>query len=145
MEEQKLKHDEKGKYEMADKPKVLGIVALGLIRGIFGTIFAIVQINAINEVIDNPLYEVQSWALPASYFVLGLSIFAFISAVLIWRYKRWGLYFGVASFGGDFIIGIILSLATGTFGGALGFVIDAIILRSIYKYLTSHPETTFFT
>ena len=90
-------------------------------------------------------YEFEGWITPALYAWLGISVFALVAALLIAMYKRWGLYFGLIAFGGDIVLGVLVVLTLGAAGGWLAFVLDAVIVYYIYKYLTSHPETTYFT
>ncbi len=136
---EKAKHEEVGQ-----KPRVWGIVILGFIRGVLSFF---ISINTLNEIQDLERLgaEFPPLLTPIIYLVLGLAVLVFVSSILLAMYKRWGLYAGIVSYGGDLALGGIMLLMFGSLGGGvLGFVIDAIVLRYLYQWLTQHPQTTYF-
>lgn len=86
------------------KPRVIGIVIVLFLKAFLLGFLTLTSINQINEVIDNPAYIVESWALPLNYALFAIAIASFVAAVLIFTYRRIGLIIG----GGFIVIELII-------------------------------------
>ena len=122
------------------KPRVLGLVGVLFLRGVFTLYIAFTNIQAINQ--SPELYE--SWALLLYYLLGAMGVVLFISAVLIAMYKRLGLILGAGTSILDAVLAVLLFVA-GYGIAPLGLVMTALILYYIFKYLRNEPEKSFFT
>lgn len=135
---EKAKHGD----EVVKKPRVLGIVGLLFLRAILVGFLTLMNINQINEVIGNPAYIVEDWALPLNYALFAFAVASFVAAVLIGAYKKMGLWIG----GGLIVIDLIIAgllLLGGQPPSPLGIIINFAVLYYINKYM-SPPESEFF-
>ncbi len=141
-----MNQEEFGEKPKGDKPRVLGIVGIGILRGVLSVISGMNTLQEIDRISSS---RVPGWLAPAIYLGLALAVITFIAAILIWRYKRLGLQLGAVGFGGDAIVALAMvtlqSDVTIPFSGLiLPLAIDFIVLYYIYKYLTSEPEKDYF-
>jgi len=124
------------------KPRVVGIVGLLIIRALLVGFLTLMNINEINEVIDNPAFIVESWALPLNYALFGFAVASFVAAILIGAYKRNGLILGGVLIVIDLAIAGLL-LLSGQPPSVLGVLVNFAVLYYINKYM-SPPESEFF-
>ena len=122
------------------KPRVIGIVVILLLRSAFTFFIAYTNIQAINQ--SPELYE--SWALPFYYFLVAMGVALLIAAVLIAQYKRLGLILGAGTSIVDVVLTVLLFIA-GYGASPLGLAVSALILYFLFKFLRNEPEKTFFT
>lgn len=135
---------EKSKHDASEKPRVIGIAGLLILKGLLTGFLTVSSIQEINSVLNNPDYIVESWALPLSYGLLAISALLVLAAVLIFMYKKVGLYLGGALIVLDLAL-LVFSIANGTSSFGLALVIDGLILYYIYRYVTQEPDKLFFT
>jgi hypothetical protein len=126
------------------KTRVIGIVGLMIIGGLQEVIQDVNQLLAANKINASGL-QGYDWVAPLAYVGLILGALELISAVLIFFYKRIGLYIG----GTIFLIGLIVTAtqflgASLDWGAIISVVIDLTVLYYVYIYLTRDPERSFF-
>lgn len=125
------------------RPRVIGLVGIALLRGLF----TLYQTAGSLDVVNNAR-NVPGWVAPLLYLSIGLAVLSIIAAVLIALYRRWGLYLAVVAFGVDLALLVILFVAgqvVFNVGLALNVAVTLLVLYYVYKYLTQEPEKSFFT
>ncbi len=128
----------------AGKTRVIGIVGLMIIGGIQELVQAANQVLAANKIGASGL-QGYDWVAPLAFVGIALGVIELVAAILIFRYRRIGLFIG----GTIFLIGLIVTAtqllgASLDWGAIINIVIDLAILYYIYIYLTREPEKSFF-
>jgi hypothetical protein len=128
------------------RPKVRGIAGLNLLTSIVGILYGVLALGIILEA-NGSGTELNRAA--ASNAITGLIFFplgiiCFVSAILIFRYKRLGLYLGAVPYGVYILIDAISTL-NGRSPNFLSLVVSIAALYYIYKYLNEEPAKSFFT
>ena len=137
---------EKPKRDMpvVKKPRVFGVALLLIAKGVLSLIMSLYNLSEIFKLMNNPLYEVYSWAIPLNIFLIGFSIASIFAAILIWRYKQFGLVLGGIVILIDLALGVLAMAANSSnVGSAMLFNLWAIYY--IYKYLTDSEKNQFFS
>jgi hypothetical protein len=131
-------------YTKSDRPRVRWIIILGLLSA---GLTVIAGINNIDLIQANP-ERYKDFALPLTYLGLVMGIVGILAVLLIWRYKRLGLYLGVAVWGLDLAMRAFFFVA-GELKPGLPYLIATLLIVLLFyyilKYLLSYPEKLFFT
>ena len=136
---------EKPKRISDEKPPVRSVVGLLLLRGVLMIAFSIRGIVAANMLLDDPATIVSRCVLPLHAVLLLFGILDLITAVQIGRYRRSGLVLGLVVMTAEVLVASLLSVVLqGTFTIGFGFWLNLWALYVVWKYLTQHPQKTFF-
>ena len=128
------------------KPRVVGIVGLGIIGGVANLLEGIALLALIAAASAKSGESVPMWVTLTAYLIVGLGVTALLVAVLLLMYKRIGLILAAMTFG----IGLLLNLysaLSGSFSVIVGvsIVIQLAVLYYVRRYLMREPERHFFT
>jgi uncharacterized membrane protein (DUF2068 family) len=146
-EQQIAKEYAAGEYKdgiTTKKPRVIGLVGLGIVKGALGLIMGYNNLQLLAEMQQKEGFIVYDWVQPLLYATLAMAVLSLIAAIGIAQYRRWGLMLGLVAFGLDTVLGIG-AILLGTVPNVIALVINVIALIYIYRYLNNPEESDFFT
>jgi hypothetical protein len=119
------------------KPRVIWMVILSFIGSVLGFCGGIPLLGLI------AVSDITAFG----YVMMVLGVISFVSAILLLRYKRVGLYLAAVSHIGTVLI-FVYFVASGSnafLSPLYGLPFDAAVLYYVYVYLARTPQKTFFS
>jgi|GEM_PF-4226349 len=92
--------------------------------------------------------EIEStvWLESVAIISLALPVMILLAAGFLLFHKRWGLYLGIVALSLMLLIGMANLFSPGIYGLLPMFwILDALTVYYLYRWMTKHPQTTYFT
>src|SRR5947208_822743 len=131
------------------KPRVIGIALLSVIGGVLSIIGGVALLGLISAANAGatPDTAVPGYVTILAYVTIILGVIDILAAILLFMYKKLGLYLARLSYciAVLFTIYNIGSQNTTIGSSIVGLIIDAAVLYYVYIYLTREPDKSFFS